>query len=434
MPKFNVPKSRGKARTKITDKRESAMKRIVDAHSEESDIRLSVIQELIPLGLKAVAEELQNEVRQLVGEKYSREGENVRWGRQNGSVYLRDEKFPIKVPRVRNSLTNEEVTLGSYQRLQSPFDDGDGLLKQLLHGLSTHKYHESSGLAAEAFGISASSLSKKFKKASAEHLRNLQKRSLSGYDIVAIFIDGKRYAQDGVMVAMGITIDGKKIILGIEQTHSENSKAIGQWLDRLVARGLKFEDGILFIIDGAKGIRKAIEQRFKPYALVQRCRWHKRENVLSYLNHADRTTYRRRLQNAYNKTTHKEASSALKRILADLQETNLSAANSLLEGLDETLTIHELGLSSELAKSLGTTNCIEGFMSQIAAYTDKVDRWHNSQQIQRWVAASALDIEPRLRRIKGLCYLPVLRFKLQKIVAKRTGKTVSPEVQKSVEV
>jgi len=429
MPQFNVPRRRGKAKVKISDKRKAAMDRVMDAYSEDFDVKLSVIQELIPMGLKAVADELQAEVKRLAGEKHSRNGNNSRWGRQNGSVYLRDQKFAIRIPRVRNVDTGTEVPLAAYQRLQRPFDDGAGAVQRLLHGLSTHKYHESSALAAEAFGISASSLSKRFKRSSTGTLKALQERSLTAYDFVALFIDAKRYAEDGVMVALGVTIEGRKIVLGIEQTHSENGNAISQWLNRLIERGLRFEQGLLVIIDGSKGIRKAIEQTFGPYALVQRCRWHKRENVVSYLNDSDKVVYRRRLQDAYTKTTRKEAFAALKQVHRDLEKINLSAANSLLEGLDETLTIHELGLSVELERSLGTTNCIEALMSQMGAYTDKVDRWHNSSQIQRWTATGLTDIEPRLHRIKGHGLLKVLRFKLSEIVATRIGKKAAVETQ-----
>lgn len=193
----------------------------------------------------------------------------------------------------------------------------------------------------------------------------------------------------------------------------------------MIERGVKFEKGILFIIDGAKGIHKAVKQKFGVYAIIQRCRWHKRENVLSYLNDTDKAIFRRRLQDAYNKTTHRDAFAALKKIHQDLEEINISAANSLLEGLDETLTIHDLGLSVELARSLSTTNCIEGFMSQLGAYTDKVDRWQNSNQIQRWVSTAAMDIEPRLRRIKGYKILKVLRFKLEAMVEAHTAKESS---------
>ena len=421
MPTDNVSKKRGKAKVKISDKRQAAMQKIVDSYSEDFDIKMSVIQELIPLGLKALAEELTSEVKRLAGERYSRGGDNARWGHQNGSVYLRDQKFPVCIPRVRNMALQEEVPLQAYQRLQKPSND-DGAMRRLLHGLSTHKYQESSSLAAEAFGISASNLSKKFKTCSAGKLKQLQERSLSQEDIVAIFIDAKRYAKDGIMVGLGITIDGKKIILGIEQVHGENGRAIEQWLDRLIERGLQFEKGILFIIDGSKGIKKAIEGRFSIYALIQRCRWHKRENVVAYLDDAQKVVFRRRLQDAYALTTYKESKGALMRLHQELERFNVSAANSLLEGLEETLTIHHLGLAPEIARSLTTTNCIEAVMSQLGSYTDKVDRWHNSNQILRWTGMSLMDIEPRLNRVYGHKYLKVLRFRLQENIAKRLEK------------
>lgn len=426
MPIGNVTKKRGKAKVKISAKREAAMKRIVDSYSEEFDVKMTVIQELIPLGLKAVADELQSEVRRLAGEKHSRAGNNARWGHQDGSVYLRDQKFPIKIPRVRDVDLNQEVPLETYGRLQEPFDNDKGALRRLLHGLSAHKYHESVSLATEAFGISASNLSKKFKRGSIDKLKELQTRSLKDYDIVAIFIDAKRYADDGLMVALGVTIDGRKIVLGIEQIHSENARAIEQWLDRLIERGLKFEDGILFIIDGSKGIRKAIERKFSVYAMIQRCRWHKQENVVAYLDDSQKVIFRRRLQEAYSKTTYKEAKAALEALYHELEAVNISAANSLREGLEETLSIHHLGLSPELARSLSMTNCIESVMSQMGQYTDKVDRWHNSDQILRWTATALLDIEPRLNRIIGYRYLNILRIKLLENVKKQTGEKSIP--------
>ena len=422
MPIGNVAKKRGKAKVKISDKREAAMQKIVDSYSKDFNVRMEMIQALIPFGLKAVANELQNEFERLVGIKHSRTGSNARWGKQNGSVYLRDQKFPVVVPRVRNVDLNQEVPLEAYRRLQRPFDDDNGALKRLLYGLSTHRYEESSALAAEAFGISPSNLSKKFKRCSADKLKELQERSLKQYDIVAIFIDAKRYADDGLMVAMGVTIDGRKIVLGVEQSHNENSRAIEQWFDKWIERGLKFEDGILFIIDGSKGIRKAIERKFSVYAFIQRCRWHKRENVVSYLDDSQQALFRRRLQLAYEKTTYKEAKAALDGLYRELDMINVSAANSLAEGLEETLTMHHLGLSPELAKSLSTTNCMESVMSQMGQYTDKVDRWRNSGQILRWTATSLMDVEPRLNKIIGYRYLSVLRSKLREIVIQRLEK------------
>ena len=433
MPHNRVAKTRGKAKRKLSEQRAVVQQRIMESYSEDLDVKMAVIQELIPLGLQAVAEQLQQEVKQLVGEKHHRVGANARWGRQNGSVYLRDQKFPLQVPRVRNLAANQEVPLAAYRRLQQPFDENRDVVRRLLHGLSTHKYQESSALAAEAFGLSASTLSKQFRRGSAQKLQHLQTRSLAGLDLVAIFLDAKRYAQDGVMVALGVTLEGTKLVLGVEQMHRENARAIDQWLGRLVERGLAFEQGILFIIDGSKGIKTALEQRFAPYGLIQRCQWHKRENVVAYLDKAQQVVCRRRLQAAYAKTTYAEAKTALTRLHHELEQLNVSAAHSLREGLEETLTVHRLGLATEVAQSLTTTNCIESLMAQLGSYTDKVDRWRNSDQILRWTATGLLDCEPRLRRIKGYGYLKVLRYKLQEIVAARLTKGPKPAVHDLVE-
>jgi putative transposase len=431
MPKNSVAKRRGKAKHKISDKREAVQQRIVESYSEDVDVKTALIQELIPLGLRAVAEELQREVKRLAGEKHSRGSRHARWGQQPGSVYLRDQKFPIQVPRVRNVVANEEVPLETYHRFQRPFDDGGAVFRKLLHGLSTHKYHESSTLAAEAFGLSASSLSTQFKQASGEKLKQLQSRSLAPHEIVVIFIDAKHYAKDGIIVALGVTREGKKVVLGIAHIHSENGRAIEQWMDQWLERGLRFEQGLLFVIDGSKGIAKAVRQKFGAYALLQRCQWHKRENVLAYLDKAKQAVVRRRLQDAYAQTTHTDAKAALLRVHQELEPINASAANSLLEGLDETLSIHRLGLATELGQSLSTTNCIESVMSLMGSYTDKVDRWRTSQQLLRWTASALLDIEPRMHRIRGSRYLPVLRYKLTQLVEEHTGiKTITDTTQR----
>jgi transposase-like protein len=341
-------------------------------------------------------------------------------------VYIRDQKFPIEVPRLRDRSSHREVSLESYEKFKRPFAGDNQTVLKLLHGLSTHRYHESAQLAAETFGLSASNLSKRFKDKTAGLLRQLQTRSLGEHDIVVVFIDAKRYAKDGLMVALGVTLQGEKLVLGTEQVHSENSRAIEQWLDRLIERGLKFEEGILFVIDGSKGIRRAVEQKLGEYALIQRCQWHKRENVVSYMDETQQILCRTRMSQAYRKTTYPEAQAELKKLHAELSRVNASAAASLIEGMEETLTLHKLGLSPELARSLGTTNPIESVMSQMGQYTDKVDRWHNSDQILRWTAASLMDLEPRLRRIRGFRYLPVLKFKLKEIVRQRQEKRAPP--------
>ena len=333
-----------------------------------------------------------------------------------------DQKIPIEVPRVRNKLSNSEVPLEYYQKFQEPYNSGEQVFKKLLNGISTHRYRECAELAPETFGISASSLSLRFKTASAARLRQLQERGLERYDFVAIFVDGKRFADDGLMIALGITIEGKKIILGIEQTATENSRALEQFFEKLIQRGLNYKEGIFFVIDGAKGIAKAIERIFSSIAIIQRCQYHKVENVISYLPKGMQRIWRVKLRAAYQETKYDSAKRALGKLELELREINPSACASLQEGQEETLSLHRLGLYAELGRSFSSTNCIESVMSQVGQYTDKVDRWRGGSHIQRWAAAGLLELESRLPKMKRFRYLKLLRMKLQEEVAKRQKK------------
>ena len=181
------------------------------------DTRIALIQALIPLGLDAVAEELQNEVSRLAGHKYSRKDSanpNRRWGSQQGSVYLSDQKVPLSVPRVRNVLTDEEVSLLTYHHLQRPQKMDEGLLLRMIKGIATRSYQDCAEAVPEAFGLSSSTVSRRFIKASAEKLRQFHERSLADYDLVALFIDGKTFADEQMIIALGVTIEGHKIPLG----------------------------------------------------------------------------------------------------------------------------------------------------------------------------------------------------------------------------
>ena len=411
-----------KWKQKVSQGRIALKEKMLLENIRDTDVRVALIQALIPEGLKAVNEKLQEEVRNLAGRKHQHGKENVRWGRQGGSVYLMDQKIPIEVPRVRNKLSNSEVPLEYYQKFQEPYNSGEQVFKKLLNGISTHRYRECAELAPETFGISASSLSRRFKTASAARLRQLQERGLERYDFVAIFVDGKRFADDGLMIALGITIEGKKIILGIEQTATENSRALEQFFEKLIQRGLNYKEGIFFVIDGAKGIAKAIERIFSSIAIIQRCQYHKVENVISYLPKGMQRIWRVKLRAAYQETKYDSAKRALGKLELELREINPSACASLQEGQEETLSLHRLGLYAELGRSFSSTNCIESVMSQVGQYTDKVDRWRGGSHIQRWAAAGLLELESRLPKMKRFRYLKLLRMKLQEEVAKRQKK------------
>lgn len=419
----SLAQKRRRWKVKVVSKRKALedmmrLKRDID----DVDVKVSMIQALIPLGLEAVNENLQKEVIFLAGRKYAHGKEKMRWGSQNGSVYLLDQKVPVSVPRIRNKIRNVEVSLSFYQKMQEPYHEDGQVFKKLLNGLSTHKYRESAELVPEVFGISASSLSRRFKYASYAKLKQLQERRLDKYDFVAIFVDGKRYAEDGLVIILGITIEGRKIVLGTEQMATENHRPITQAFEKLIQRGLRYEDGLLFIIDGSKGIEKAIYEVFPTCAVIQRCLYHKIENVVSYLPKGMQNIWRAKLRAAYKQTRYDAARSILMKLYDELYNINPSAASSLKEGMDETLTLHHLELYGELGKSLTSTNCIESVMSQLGQYTDKVDRWRGGSHIQRWAASGLLALEPRLKKVRGFRHLALLKTKLREEIARRQKK------------
>ena len=332
----------------------------IEEELDALDTRIALIQALIPIGLDAVAEELQREVTRLSGDRYSRkdtQNPNRRWGSQQGSVYLSDQKVPLSVPRVRNVETDEEVTLSTYHHLQVPRRMDEGLLLRMIKGIATRSYQACAQAIPKAFGLSSSTVSRRFIKASAQKLKQFKERSLAQYDLVALFIDGKTFADQEMIIALGITVEGEKIPIGFVQAATENERVCRQFIGSLINRDLSYDKGLLCI---------------------------------------------------------KEAKTALLSLKSELALINEDALKSLEEGLEETLSLHRLGLMPHLKQSFRTTNCIESLNLMVAQLTRNVKRWTNSNQRRRWLATALLDIEPRLRRVKGYKSLPRLRRALIK--------------------
>ena len=394
---------------------------------ETVDAKVALIQALIPLGLQAVQETLEAEVTALAGARYQRAGRqpgHVRWSQQQGSVYLGDQKLPVRFPRVRNVHTNAEVPLVTYEKLQRPRDLDDGLLRRVVVGLSCGRYQECAETVPETFGLSRATVSRRFIRASAARLKALVERDLTGEDVVAVFLDGKSLAGDAVVLAVGITLTGQKIVLGLVQTATENTRVLTEFLQGLVSRGLRPEAGLLWLVDGGKGLRAAIRTVAGPDAVVQRCQWHKRENVVSYLPKHRPAAVRTQLQTAYRQPTYEAAKAQLDTLGRALARENPSAAASLREGLDETLTLHRLGLATVLSRSFATTNVLESINAQVERVIRRVTRWQSGEQKLRWVASALLDLEPRLRRVKGYRALPQLRAAVLRRAASATETTV----------
>jgi len=402
----------------------AAIKTLREYGALNIDAKVEAIQQMIPLALMHALEEIENDVRQLAGERYGRSGRPGydRWGSQMGSICIHDQRIPIRYPRVRDTIKKKEVPIPSYGQLHQPADAVDErILKRVLYGISCKNYRECAELIPQAFSLSASTVSRKYIRATIEKLQELQERSLEGYDFVALVMDGKAFGDDELIIALGVTMGGEKIPLGFVQSGAENARVTKDLLNNLISRGLKYDKGLLCILDGSKGFRKGIQDAFGAYGVIQRCQWHKRENVADYLRADLQPTFRDKLRRAYAKEGHGEAKAALQTIKKELKLINESAVTSLEEGFEETLTLHRLGVHKELRKSLSTTNMIESVNSLIGQRTDKVDRWRNSSQKQRWVATALLDIEPRLNRISGYRHLTALRDSLLREVHRTSG-------------
>ena len=372
---------------------------------------LAMIQALIPLGLQAVAELLRQEVTALAGRRYAHDDDHphlARWGSQPGSIYLADQKLPIQVPRVRDRVAGHEVPLATYHALQTPRSLDLGLFRRVLGGLSCRDYEAAAEAVPEAFGLAKSSVSRRFIKSSARTLEAVQGRRLDDREWLVLFLDGKTFARDQLVIALGVTRTGEKRILGLVQTATENKRVCAAFLQELVGRGFVPAHGLLVVLDGAKGLRAAVRDVFGDGVAVQRCQWHKRENVLSYLPKRDHVVWRRKLQVAYALPGYADAKRALMRLITELTKVNVSAARSLEEGLEETLTLHRLDVVVELSLSFKTTNLIETIMARVDATTLRVDRWRTSDQKLRWCAAALLAVEPRLRLVKNYRQLPLL--------------------------
>ena len=251
----------------------------------EVDAKVELIRSLVPLGLMHIEELLDEEVTALAGERYARKAPSVggrRHGSNPGTVGLAGQRVPIRVPRLRH-VAGSEMPLRSYEALHGQHTVNDLLLKRVLYGISCRNYEAAAEAIPGAIGLSGSTVSRTFVQASAAKLRALQERDLSDADVVAIVLDGKTFADATMVIALGITLAGEKRFLGFIETDTENEKVLTPFLRSLVERGLDVSQGLLVILDGGKGLRAAVRKAFRDQALVHRCQWHKRENVVSYL-------------------------------------------------------------------------------------------------------------------------------------------------------
>jgi len=364
-------------------------------------------------GLKIIQAVIEDEVTRRVGPRHHPDAASgcLRWGQQPGYVSFCGQKVPVRRPRVRTR-EGREVELDSYARLQHDGRRQRAVREGLVAGLSTRNYRRAVTSVLDGYGIEKSTVSREFVQASAAQLKKLCERKLDGLDLVAILIDGIHFGKQVLVVALGIESSGKKQVLGLWQGATENTAVVKDLLEDLVARGLHPERRYLFVIDGAKALRAAIERVFGAQAEVQRCQLHKRRNVAEYLPKNAQGDYDRRIRNAYAMAGYAEAKAELEKIFRQLERVNPSAARSLEEGLQETLTVHRLGVGELLRRSLTTTNPIESCLSTVERVARRVKRWHAGDQALRWTATGLLEAERKFRKVKGYRDLPILQHQL----------------------
>jgi len=331
----------------------------------------------------------------------------VRWhGTQCGRITLAERKLTVKRPRLRAA--GGEVTIPAYARLREEPRLGDRIRDILVSGVSTRKYAGVLPAMAGSVGIKKSSVSRQFIKASKNALERLMRKRLETLDLLAIYLDGIVVASHHILAAVGVDREGQKHLLGLSQGASENAHVAKDLLQGMIQRGLDPDATYLFVIDGSKALRCAIEEVFGERALVQRCRTHKLRNVTERISDKTVKAQTQAVMHAAYKLSEKEGIARLKQQAQWLNADYPDAAASLLEGLDETFTVNRLKLTPSLMRCLCTTNIIENPNGAVRRVTHRVSRYRDAAMALRWTATGFLEAEKSFRKIQGVKDLWVL--------------------------
>ena len=357
------------------------------------------------LGLQAIVAMLENERTKLCGERYKHDTARAatRGGSTHGDLALGGRRVTLRRPRVVDR-KGREVPLDTWEQLAGEDALDVRALEQMAIGVATRKYARSLETLPDdvtARGTSKSAVSRRFVAITTEKLAEWMHRSLAALDVWAVFIDGIHFGEHVVLCALGVDATGAKHVLGLWEGATENEVACKAMLEDLVARGLKANQSRLFIIDGSKALRAAIRSHFGRRSLVQRCQVHKVRNVLGHLPNERHADVRTAMREAYKCTKVETAKRLLNNLVRALSKKHPSAAASLREGLDETLTVLGLGLSPALTRTFSTTNPVEHLNERIRTTARRVKRWDDGTMVLRWVLVGVLEAARGFRRLKG---------------------------------
>jgi transposase-like protein len=360
-------------------------------------------------GLQLIGLLMDEEVGQLVGERSrpSQERKANRWGTERGYCVVMGQKVPVNRPRVR-STDDREIRLGTYELFHRGEPLTETVWEKLMLGLTTRKYGEAVRQFTEAYGLKKSAVSEHFIESSRAKLKDLMERRLNKMKFCALLVDATPFEGQQMVAALGIGYDGTKTILGIRQGATENATVVGELLGDLMNRGLDFTEPRIYVLDGGKALHSAVKKYAGEAAPIQRCQVHKRRNVLDHLCDDDKPIIAQKLNAIYAMEDYTAAKTALDGLHRELMHLNPSAARSLGEGLDETLTVVKLHVPEQLRKSLASTNLIESAFSIVETVCRNVKRWHGGDQRERWVGSGLLVAEKQFRRVRGYKQIPTL--------------------------
>jgi putative transposase len=355
---------------------------------------------------------LYSEREELAGPDYQpRKARLYKWASEAGSVYVGGQKVSVARPRLRRG--DKEVQLKSYRAMGRPNGFSEQLLGQSLAGLSARRYRETLVNAAEAFGVSPSAVSERLVEATTKQLKEFRARRLEDFVPLAVFLDTVHRGGRAFVVALGLDLQGQKRALGFWEGATENAEVAETLLAELEARGLQLSAKVLFIIDGGKGVAKALKARYGRKLWLQRCTIHKDRNLQAHLPKKYRAEAHRRFRVALEQNEYQEAEQLLRELEKWLRTINESAADSLLEAFPELLTLHRLKVPALLRKTLHSTNPIESLFSRVRACEKNIKRYRDTKMAQRWLASVLLYAEKSFRTVKGVDQIQALRNHLE---------------------
>jgi putative transposase len=392
------------------------------------EARATLYQTVVHAGMGVLAAMLEEDRTRLCGRRYAHDGDRgaTRGGHTDGELPFGGRRVRVRRPRVRGS-DGREVPLPTWQHFAGADPLTPRAVEQMMVGVATRAYDRSLEpvpAGTPSRGTSKSAVSRRFVDATAQTLTEMMGRDLSGLAICALIIDGIHVGDHLVVIALGVDDQGEKHVLGLHEGAAENEATCSALLEDLVARGVRSDRSRLFVIDGSKALVAAIRKTFGRRALIQRCQVHKRCNVVDHLPESMKKRVGRTMSTAYRCGHFDRAKRMLVALARQLDKKHPSAAASLREGLDETLTILRFGLPSGLERTLATTNAIEFVNSRIRKKTSNVTKWNGGTMVLRWVAVALVETSKTFRKLRGHVGMPKLVAVLRAHDAQLDTKTL----------